>query len=69
MLTGTLKWFNTEKGYGFITPDNGSADIFIHKSALEDSGLRSVQDGKKYEYEIKQDKKTGKDKVSFLRAI
>lgn len=52
MATGTVKWFNTTKGYGFIAPDDGSQDVFVHISALEKAGLRSLKDGQKVSYEI-----------------
>lgn len=65
---GTLKWFKADKGYGFIKPDdNGEPDVFLHKSALEKSGLQSVRDGARYEYETEPDKKTGKEKVAWLQ--
>ena len=50
MATGTVKWFNTTKGYGFIQPDNGSKDVFVHISAVERAGLRSLTEGQKLEF-------------------
>lgn len=50
MATGTVKWFNTTKGYGFIQPDNGSKDVFVHISAVERAGLRSLNEGQKLEF-------------------
>lgn len=52
MATGTVKWFNNKKGYGFITPDEGGADIFVHISAVQQAGLRSLEEGAKIEYEL-----------------
>ncbi|HEX2890405.1 cold-shock protein [Vineibacter terrae] len=52
MATGTVKWFNTTKGYGFIQPDGGGKDVFVHVSAVERAGLRSLQEGQKVSFEI-----------------
>ncbi|AMM31664.1 Cold-shock DNA-binding domain protein [Sinomonas atrocyanea] len=52
MATGTVKWFNGEKGYGFIAPDDGSADLFAHYSEIEARGFRSLEEGQKVEYEV-----------------
>jgi len=52
MATGTVKWFNTTKGFGFIQPDGGGKDVFVHVSAVERAGLRSLQEGQKVTYEI-----------------
>ncbi|MBZ9603104.1 cold-shock protein [Phyllobacterium chamaecytisi] len=60
MATGTVKWFNSQKGFGFIQPDSGDADVFVHISAVERAGLRGLNDGQKISYEIVQDKRTGK---------
>ncbi|THG29569.1 cold-shock protein [Naasia lichenicola] len=51
MATGTVKWFNAEKGFGFITPDDGSADVFAHFSAIESSGYRSLEENQRVEFE------------------
>ena len=56
MANGTVKWFNTTKGYGFIAPDDGSKDVFVHISALEKAGLRQLNDGQKVSYEIETNK-------------
>ena len=60
MTTGTVKWFNPDKGYGFIQPDDGGKDVFVHISAVEQSGLRNLQEGQKIAYEVIADKRTGK---------
>ncbi len=60
MATGTVKWFNSTKGFGFIQPDNGGADVFVHISAVERAGLRGLNDGQKISYEMVQDKRSGK---------
>jgi CspA family cold shock protein len=52
MATGTVKWFNAEKGYGFIQPDDGSKDAFVHISAVERAGLRSLREGQKVQYDL-----------------
>lgn len=52
MATGTVKWFNSKKGYGFITPDDGGQDIFVHISAVQKAGLRSLDEGVKVSYEL-----------------
>lgn len=54
MATGTVKWFNSEKGYGFIQPDDGSADLFAHFSAINSNGFRSLEEGDKVEFEAEQ---------------
>ena len=58
MNTGTVKWFNEQKGYGFIQPDNGSKDVFVHISAVERAGLRTLKEGQKVSFEIVTDKRT-----------
>ena len=60
MATGTVKWFNGTKGYGFIQPDDGGADVFVHISAVERAGLRSLNEGQKVSYELEQDRRSGK---------
>lgn len=52
MATGTVKWFNEKKGYGFITPDDGSEDCFVHYTAVQGSGFRTLREGEKVEFEI-----------------
>ncbi|MAY63229.1 MAG: cold-shock protein [Rhizobiales bacterium] len=68
MASGTVKWFNTTKGYGFIQPDDGGSDVFVHISAVERAGLRSLNDGQKVNYEIVQDKRSGKSSADNLSA-
>ena len=60
MATGTVKWFNPTKGFGFIQPDDGSADVFVHISAVERSNLGSISEGQKLSYELERDKRSGK---------
>ncbi|MBA8880497.1 MAG: cold-shock protein [Phyllobacterium sp.] len=66
MATGTVKWFNSTKGYGFIQPDTGGADVFVHISAVERAGLRGLNDGQKVNYEIVQDRRSGKSSADNL---
>ncbi len=68
MNTGTVKWFNEQKGYGFIQPDNGQKDIFVHISAVERAGLRSLKEGQKVSFEVVTDKRTGKSSAGNLQA-
>jgi CspA family cold shock protein len=56
MATGTVKWFNATKGYGFIQPDNGSKDVFVHISAVEQAGLRGLNEGQKVSYQEKEER-------------
>ncbi|MCT2580916.1 cold-shock protein [Mesorhizobium sp. P16.1] len=69
MATGTVKWFNSQKGFGFIQPDEGGADVFVHISAVERSGLRTLNEGQKVSYELVQDKRSGKMSAGELRAV
>src|SRR4051794_34962055 len=57
LATGTVKWFNADKGFGFITPDEGGKDLFVHFSAIEGSGYRSLDEGAKVEYEAQESDK------------
>jgi CspA family cold shock protein len=68
MNSGTVKWFNSTKGFGFIAPDDGANDVFVHISAVERSGLRSLTEGQKISYELVQDRKSGKVSADNLRA-
>lgn len=67
--TGTVKWFNETKGYGFIQPDNGGKDVFVHISAVERAGLRNLVEGQKVSYEVLTDKRSGKDAAGNLQAV
>ncbi len=67
MATGTVKWFNTQKGYGFIAPDDGGADIFVHISAVEKAGMSSLREGQKIAYEIHNDERKGKSSAVDLK--
>ena len=68
MNTGTVKWFNETKGYGFIQPDDGGKDVFVHISALESAGMRNLIEGQRISYEILTDKRSGKDTAGNLQA-
>ena len=68
MPTGTVKWFNEEKGYGFIQPDGGGRDVFVHISAVERSGLQTLSDGQKVSFEVQTDRRTGKEGATNLRS-
>jgi CspA family cold shock protein len=65
--TGTVKWFNETKGYGFITPDQGGSDVFVHISAVERSGMRGLNEGQKISYDLEADRKTGKSSAVNLK--
>ena len=67
MSNGTVKWFNAQKGYGFIQREDGSKDVFVHVSAVEDSGLGSLREGQKLSFDIQQDR--GKASACSLREI
>ena len=68
MANGTVKWFNTTKGYGFIQPQDGGQDVFVHASAVERSDLRSLVEGQTVAYELEKDRRTGKESAVNLRA-
>jgi cold shock protein len=68
MATGTVKWFNSTKGYGFIQPDDCGTDVFVHVSAVERAGLGTLKDGQKISYEIVQDRRSGKSSADNLRS-
>lgn len=69
MATGTVKWFNGQKGYGFIQPDDGGKDVFVHISAVERSGLNDLREGQKIGYEILTDRRTGKASAGNLQPM
>jgi CspA family cold shock protein len=69
MNKGTVKWFNSQKGYGFIQPDGGDKDVFVHISAVERAGMSTLNEGQKISYEIVTDRRTGKSAADNLRAI
>jgi cold shock protein len=68
MLKGTVKWFNGKKGYGFIRPDDGGRDVFVHISAVEQAGLQRLDEGQKLLFELVDNRKTGKSSAGKLRA-
>lgn len=68
MTTGTVKWFNATKGFGFIQPDSGGADVFVHISAVERANLGSLHEGQKLSYELEKDQRSGKMSASQLQA-
>jgi len=67
VATGTVKWFNDQKGYGFIQPDSGGKDVFVHVSAVERAGLRGLAEGQKISYEVEADRRTGKESAVDLK--
>jgi CspA family cold shock protein len=69
MTTGTVKWFNAQKGFGFIAPDDGSKDAFVHISAVERAGLDTLHEGQKIGFDIVADRKTGKSSADNLKAL
>jgi CspA family cold shock protein len=69
MATGPVKWFNTTKGYGFVQPDDGGADVFVHISAVERAGLRSLNEGQKVSYDLEQDRRSGKMAAGNLQPL
>jgi CspA family cold shock protein len=69
MATGTVKWFNDQKGYGFIQPDAGGKDVFVHISAVERSGLRGLVEGQKISYEVQADRRSGKESAVDLKTL
>ena len=69
MATGTVKWFNSTKGYGFIQPDDGGRDVFLHVSAVEAAGLPAPLEGDKMGFEIERDQRSGKDSAGQLKLL
>ena len=68
MIKGTVKWFNGQKGYGFIQPEDGSKDVFVHISAVERAGMQTLSEGQKVSFEVIADRRTGKSSAGNLRA-
>ena len=68
MATGTVKWFNTEKGFGFIQPDEGGQDVFVHISAVQQAGLQGLKDGQKISYELVNDRR-GRSSAGELKPL
>ena len=66
MATGTVKWFNPEKGFGFIQPDSGGSDVFVHISALERAGIRDLPDGQKVQYDLEEDRRGRSSAVNLV---
>lgn len=69
MASGTVKFFNSTKGFGFIEPDDGSKDVFVHVSAVERAGMRGLAEGQKLNFEVIADRKTGKNSAENLQAV
>ena len=69
MSTGTVKWFNAQKGYGFIQPDDGGKDVFVHISAVERAGMQTLREGQKVSYELTEDRRTGKSSADRLASL
>ena len=67
MATGTVKWFNTTKGFGFIAPEDGSKDVFVHISAVQSAGLRGLDEGQKVTFDVEMER--GKAAASNLKAV
>lgn len=67
MISGTVKWYNDIKGYGFIQPENGGKDVFVHATALERAGLRGLTEGQKVTFEMQADRRTGKESAVNLQ--
>lgn len=68
MITGTVKFFNSTKGFGFIAPDDGGTDVFVHVSAVERAGLRTIVEGQKLSFEVVKDNRSGKSAAENLQA-
>ena len=68
MATGTVKWYNSTKGYGFIEPSDGGKDVFVHVSAVEGAGMNGLNEGQKVSYEVERDRRSGKDSAGQLKS-
>jgi CspA family cold shock protein len=69
MAQGTVKWFNSQKGFGFIQPDDGGKDVFVHISAVERAGMHGLNEGQKVSFDVVSDRRTGKSSAENLRAV
>ena len=69
MATGIVKWFNSTKGYGFIQPDDGSKDVFVHATAVERAGMPALNEGQRIKYEEVRDQRSGKTSAGELQAL
>lgn len=69
MATGTVKFFNHSRGFGFIEPEDGGKDVFVHVTAVEQAGIPSLDEGDKVEYEVKQDERSGKSAAGDLKKL
>jgi CspA family cold shock protein len=69
MAQGTVKWFNGQKGFGFIQPDDGGKDVFVHISAVERAGMHGLNEGQKVSFDVVADRRTGKSSAENLRAV
>jgi CspA family cold shock protein len=69
MAQGTVKWFNSQKGFGFIQPDDGGKDVFVYVSAIERAGMHGLNEGQKVSFDVVSDRRTGKSSAENLRAI
>jgi len=69
MTIGTVKWFNAQKGFGFIQPEDGSKDVFVHISAVERSGIGNLHEGQKVSFDVENDPRRGKSSATNLKAV
>ncbi len=69
MTQGTVKWFNSQKGYGFSQPDDGGRDVFVHISAVERAGMHGLNEGQKLSFDVLADRRTGKSSAANLRTV
>lgn len=69
MATGVVKWYNSTKGFGFIAPDQGGGDVFVHASAIERAGMHTLNEGQAVSYELERDQRSGKTSAGSLQAV
>jgi CspA family cold shock protein len=69
MATGTVKWFNDQKGFGFIAPEGGGGDVFVHVSAVEKAGMQGLKENQRVSFELEKDKRSGKMSATQLKAL